>query len=195
VGTIYKRKVRFCTTCDRRLDTTAIWHACRTAGHPIEIREQSVWWIKYQLNGHPQCVSSGSTKKQVAKRLLRLREGDVEKGLPIAADVNRITFDDAATDLINDYTTNQRRSLRVLKLRLEKHLTPVFTRRRVMAISTLDIRAYTAKRQAAGASNASVNRDLIILKRMCRLALQAGKLLVQPYIPPLKGSQRPDGVL
>jgi integrase len=183
VGTIYRRKVRFCTACNQRLDTTAAWHRCKNAGHAIEIRAQSVWWIKYQFNGRPQCVSSGSDKKEVAKRLLKLREGDVEKGLPITAEVNRITFDQAAADLINDYTTNRRRSLRVLTLRLTKHLTPCFTRRRLMTISPLDVRAYTAKRQAAGASNASINRDLIILKRMCMLAAQAGKLLVRPYIP------------
>ena len=186
MGTVYKRKVRFCTTCDQRLDTTAAWRACETADHPIEIREQSVWWIKYQVTGRPVCVSSGSHKKEDAKRLLKLREGDVEKGMPITAEVNRITFDDAATDLINDYTTNKRRSSRVLDLRLKKHLTPFFARRRLMTISPLDVRAYTAKRQTAGASNASINRDLIILKRMCVLAMQAGKLMVRPYIPLLK---------
>ena len=37
-----------------------------------------------------------------------------------------------------------------------------------------------------GASNASINRDLIILKRICMLALQAGQLMVRPYIPLLK---------
>ena len=186
MGTIYKRKVRFCSTCDQRLDTTAAWRACETADHPIEIREQSVWWIKYQVAGRPVCISSGSDKKEDAKRLLKLREGDVEKGIPVTAEVNRITFDDAVKDLINDYTTNKRRSLRVLELRLKKHLTPFFTRRRLTTISTLDIRAYTAKRQAAGASNASINRDLIILKRMCTLAMQSGKLMVRPYIPLLK---------
>jgi integrase len=186
VGTIYRRKVKFCTTCDRRLDTTAAWHECQTAEHAIEIREQSVWWIKYQVNGRPQCVSSGSARKAVAKRLLKLREGDVEKGVPITAEVNRITFDQAAEDLVNDYTRNKRRSLRVLTLRLTKHLTPFFARRRLITICPLDIRAYTAKRQAEGASNASINRDLIVLKRMCMLAAQAGTLLVRPYIPLLQ---------
>ena len=183
MGTVYRRQVKFCTTCRRRLDTTAAWKACDATHHPIEIREQSIWWIKYQVGGRPVCVSSESERKEDAKRLLKLREGDVEKGVPISAQVNRILFDQAAEDLVNDYKTNQRRSLRVLELRLRKHLTPFFTRRRLMSISTLDVRAYTAQRQAQGASNASVNRDLIILKRLCRLATQAGKLMVRPYIP------------
>jgi len=186
VGTIYKRKVRFCTTCDQRLDTTAVWRACEAAGHAIEIREQSIWWIRYQLAGRPVCVSSGSARKAAAQKLLREREHLVDQGAALPAPVHRITFEEAAADLIRDYTTNQRRSLRVLTLRLAKHLTPFFARRRLLSLTTIDVRAYTATRQAEGASNASINRDLIILKRICMLAMQAGKLMVRPYIPLLK---------
>ena len=186
MGTIYRRQVRFCTTCDRRLDTTAARRACEVAGHAIKIREQSIWWIKYQVGGRPQCVSSNSDKKEDAKRLLKTREGDVVKGVPITAHVGRITFEDAAADLITDYTTNRRRSLRVVELRLAKHLRPFFGHRRLMTITTSDVRAFTARRLAQGASNAEINRELIILKRMCSLAMQAGKLMVRPYMPLLK---------
>ncbi len=186
MGTIYRRHVRFCTTCDRRLDTIAARHACEAAGHAIERRHQGPWWIKYQLNGRPQCVSAGTDKKKVAEDLLKLRESDVVKGIPMSAEVNRVTFDEAADDLIHDYQTNHRRSLRVLELRLNKHLRPVFTTRRLMSITTMDVRAYAATRQEAGATNATINRDLIILKRMCMLAMQAGTLMVRPYIPLLK---------
>jgi hypothetical protein len=34
--------------------------------------------------------------------------------------------------------------------------------------------------------NATINRELIVLKRMCTLAMQAGKLTVRRYIPLLK---------
>ncbi len=186
MGTVYRRQVRFCTTCDRRLDTTAARRACETAGHVIEIREQSRWWIRYHIGGRPQCVSSGSDKKEDAKRLLKAREGDVVRGVPITASVGRVTFDEAAADLITDYKTNRRRSLRVVELRVKKHLTPVFSQRRLMTMTTADVRTFTARRQAAGASNATINRDLMLLKRMCVLAMQAGKLTVRPYMPLLK---------
>ena len=136
--------------------------------------------------GPSQCVSSHSEKKADAKRLLKAREGDVVRGVPITASGGRVTFEDAAADLVNDYQTNRRRSLRVVELRLKKHLTPFFGHRRLLTITTADVRAFTARRQAAGASNASINRDLILLKRMGTLAMQAGKLTVRPYIPLLK---------
>jgi hypothetical protein len=68
-------------------------------------------------------------------------------------------------------------------LGLAKHLTPFFGHRRLITITTADVRAFTARRQAAGASNAEINRELILLKRLCTLAMQAGKLMVRPYIP------------
>jgi len=42
----------------------------------------NVWWIKYYRNGKPVRESSESTKETEAKKLLRLREGDVAKGVP-----------------------------------------------------------------------------------------------------------------
>ena len=186
MGTVYRRQVRFCTTCDRRLDTTAAQKICEAARHTIEVRDQGPYWIKYQVRGRPVCVSAGSDKKDEAKKLLREREHLVDTGAAVTAQANRVTFDDAAADLLNDYTTNKRRSLKTVQLRLKKHLTPYFAHRRLMTITTVDARAYTARRLAEGASNASVNRDLIILKRMCTLARQAGKLTVQPYIPLLQ---------
>ena len=186
MGTVYRRQVRFCTTCDRRLDTIAARQACEVAGHAIAIRDQGPWWIKYQVGGRPHCVSSNSEKKAEAKRLLKTREGEVVNGGPIPAPVGRVTFEDAAADLQHDYRTNRRRSWRVVALRLTKHLAPYFAHRRLITISTGDVRAYTARRLAQGASNAAVNRDLIIVKRMCTLALQAGKLTVRPYIPLLQ---------
>ena len=118
MGTVYRRQVRFCTTCARRRDTTAAWTACAAAGHAIEIRTPSIWWIKYQVGGRPQCVSTGSATKADATRLLRAREHRVDTGAAIPAQGNRVTFEEAAADLIPDYTTNRRRSLRVVALRL-----------------------------------------------------------------------------
>ena len=142
--------------------------------------------MKYHIGGRPQCVSSHSERKDDAKRLLKTREGDVVKGMPITAHVGQVTFEDAAADLQHDYRTNRRRSWRVVALRLTKHLAPYFAHRRLITMSTIDVRAYTARRLAQGASNAAVNRDLMILKRMCTLAMQAGKLMVRPYIPLLR---------
>jgi integrase len=54
------------------------------------------------------------------------------------------------------------------------------------AITTALVRAFIVKRQAAGASNAEINRELTALKRMFTLAVQGGKLMARPHIPLLQ---------
>ncbi|MGE5305362.1 MAG: site-specific integrase [Alphaproteobacteria bacterium] len=44
------------------------------------------------------------------------------------------------------------------------------------------IRAYVRDRQAEGAANASINRDMSALRRMFNLAIQAGRLSHRPYM-------------
>lgn len=47
--------------------------------------------------------SSESTKESDAKKLLKLREGDAVRGIPVTPRINRIMFQELANDVINDY--------------------------------------------------------------------------------------------
>ena len=164
-------------------------------------KRSKFWWIKYSRAGRPCRESSGSERESDAKRLLRLREGDLERGVAISPRVGRLTVDEAAADLVNDYQVNGKRSLPDLERRLRKHLLPFFSGRRLASLTTSDVRAYIAKRQtdlflvrrarrvhtAAGwrdepdvrrpPSNAEINRELTHLRRLFVLAMQSGKLL------------------
>ena len=148
--------------------------------------EFAIWWIKYYQGGRAVRESTGTKKETVARRVLRAREGDVEHGIPINPKMGRVTFEDAATDVLNDYKINGRKSHAVTKRRLELHLRPVFRGKRLIAITTADVRAFVATRLHAGAANGEVNRELSVLKRMFSLAIQAGKLHAKPYIPMLR---------
>ena len=53
----------------------------------------------------------------------------------------------------------------------------------------------SAAEPSAGASNAEINRELTILKRMFSLAIQAGKLLHKPHIPLLREDNIAHGLL
>ena len=55
---------------------------------------------------------TGSDKETVAKKLLKQREGDSVRGVPITPQTNRCTFDDLAQDVLNDYRANQRRTIK-----------------------------------------------------------------------------------
>lgn len=82
--------------------------------------------------------------------MLRDREGDVVRGVPISKDVGKITFDEAVTDLLNDYAMNRKRTHDDAQRRIKKHLSPFFGNRRMITITTTDLRAYVAKRQKDG---------------------------------------------
>jgi integrase len=161
-----------------------------------EIRRRGgVWWIRYYRNGKRYEESSGSDKKGAAIDLLKIREGDGAHGLPITPKVGRLRFDDAVADVVTDYRINGKRSLEDVQRRIDKHLTPYFGGRRMVAIMTPDIRSFVAERQTAKASNAEINRELAIIKRAFRLAVQAGKLLHVPHVPMLRENNVRTGFL
>ncbi len=180
-----------------------------------ELRQRgSIWWLRYYRNGVRHEESSHSERKGVAVDLLRIREGDISKGLPVSARIGRLKFREAADDMLADYRTNGKRSTDEVERRIRLHLEPWFSGRRMTSITTSDVRAYVAKRQTDTSivrkayerrgkdgstivvpeqvrtiervSNGEINRELTILKRIFSLATQAGKLLHKPHIPLLR---------
>ena len=107
----------------------------------------AVWWVKYYRNGRAMRESTGSAKESEAIRLLKIREGDIEHGLPVNPKLNRIRFDEAAKDLKTEYAVNGRRSADELERRIRLHLLPYFGGRRLAAITTADVNAFILKRQ------------------------------------------------
>ena len=143
--------------------------------------------------------STGSAKESDAIRLLKIREGDIERGLPVNPKLNRIRFDEAAKDLKTEYAVNGRCSADELERRIRLHLTPHFGGRRLATITTADVNTFILKRRTdvivfgegedrkeRKVSNGEINRELTTLKRMFNLARQDGKLTHVPHIPMLK---------
>jgi integrase len=135
----------------------------------------ATYQIRYYRNGQRIEESTGYTKYEDARELLKQREGDISKGVPITATSTRLTFDEAAGDVVTDYTVNAKRSLGELKRRITLHLTPVFAGRRLSSLTTADLRAFTARRLTAGAAAGEINRELAVVKRAFRLALEGDK--------------------
>ena len=155
--------------------------------------------------------STGTKNEVVARRMLRALEGDVERGIPIDPKVGRVTFDEAAEDMLNDYKANRKRTYIDAKRRIDKHLAPFFGNKRLSSLTASDIRAYIAKRLAdtylahparkvkrrngtwqelpevrRPVSVGEINRELTVLKRMFSLAIEAGKLHHKPHFAMLR---------
>jgi integrase len=66
------------------------------------------------------------------------------------------------------------------------HLDRFFTGRRLASIGGAEATAYAARRQVAGAANATINREVAVLIRMLRLAFERNQLPRLPVIRKLK---------
>ncbi len=146
----------------------------------------NVWWIQYYRNGRAFRESAKTPDKDTARDLLRIKEGDAARGLPIAPRVNQATFDELAADVITDYKVNGQRSLSDAERRFNLHLLPVFGGWRATNITTVDFRRYTLARQAAKATNGTINRELAMAKRAFILGMDAGKITFRPKVPMLR---------
>jgi integrase len=148
-----------------------------------------IWWLTWHVNGRRFSETSRSTRKDDARTLLKLREGDNAKGIPVTPRVGKYRYDEAVTDLLNHHKANRptaERQHKKLKRRIEQHLTPFFGGRKMVALTAADVRAYVARRLDQKAANGTINRELTILKRMFSLAMKAEILFRKPAIELLR---------
>ncbi len=144
------------------------------------IHESRVWWIQYYKNGRKFRESSGSIKRSDAEKLLRLREGMIARGIFVRPNIERIKFDELVEDLEVDYQVNGYSTFSDLKRRLRLHILPRFSGSFAASISRSHIMKFIAARQEEGASAASINRELSIVKRCFSLGVENSKVITPP---------------
>lgn len=145
------------------------------------------YWIKYYRAGKPYRESSRSDKESEAKRLLKLREGQIAENRFTGLRVERVRFDELAEDFLNDYRVNGKKSTDRAE-RSVNHLKAFFGGVKAIDITTDRIRSYILHRQDEEAENGTINRELAALKRMYHLASRMihPKVTNIPYIPSLR---------
>ncbi len=149
-----------------------------------ERKPVSVWWIQYSARGKVYRESTQSDKRQDATALLKKRLGEMGKGRLIGPDAEKVTFEDLAEMLTNDYEVNQRKSAKLIKGIVEQ-LRLTFGAMRALDITTDQITAYIRERLVR-VKPATVQNELSALGRMFALAVQAGRLPDKPHIPRLQ---------
>jgi integrase len=160
----------------------------RPRGTGSVFQRNNIWWIKYYQGGRPIRESSHSPNEKVARRLLQERLGAVAVGVQIRPKVERVLMSELWEDLKLDYKNNKRKSYDDAEARWRLHLEPFLGRSRAVDIGTDHVRKYTAQRMKEEASNATINRELALLKRMLHIGAKSSppKVLRIPNISMLQ---------
>ncbi|MBI4540275.1 MAG: tyrosine-type recombinase/integrase [Gemmatimonadetes bacterium] len=150
-------------------------------------RRGNVWWIDYGFRGRRYRESAGSTRKAEALALLRRRLEEMGRGRLVGPSAEKVTLDDLARLLLDDYDANGRRSAKRVELavRALKDFFSGYTR--ALDISTDRINRYIAhRRDSDGVQPATIQKELAALKRAFNLAVKAGLLEHVPHVPSLQ---------
>jgi integrase len=179
----------------------------RGTGSIYQQRGSANWWLQYYRNGKVYRQSAGTTNRRKAERMLQRKIGEIatgnflepasEKTIVIctrcahptddkeSSDSRKSACGCLAADLLTEYEANARHSLVNVRRNWEKHLATRFENTRARDVRTDALNQYITERQAEGASNASINRELAALKRAFKLGMIAGKVAKIPIFPHL----------
>lgn len=148
-----------------------------------------IWWIAYSKAGMgQQRESSKSRRREDAVRLLKARLGEIVTGNFVRPE--RMTMRELFQLVVDDYTARDHRSLYYVKLRIDTHLAPAVGKIRATEFGSEDVERYLRRRRNGEhrPANATLNRELAIIKRAFRLAAERTPPLVGrvPHILTLK---------
>lgn len=159
----------------------------RGTGSLFRQKGSQLWWLKYYISGRAVRESSGTAKRKEAEDRLKIKVAAALSG-EAGAVRNQTRLAELKDAMLRDYRLNEHKSLESVERRWKKHLTPYFGDIRVTDLTSERVDQYVDERKAAGASNATINRELAALKRALKIGFRNRKVQFVPPMPRLTES-------
>ncbi len=124
--------------------------------------ESEDWWARWYVpgeRGKPRRVSTQTANRQEAERFLR------GKMALMARDASDATIADLLALVSDDYLETGKRSKQDVDAKISAHLEPAFGKLRPGQLTSAHLKSYRDKRRGAGMANATINRELAVLRR------------------------------
>lgn len=163
---------------------------CRHCGHTFEIKpERSIYWISFRLaNGELVRESLGVVSRSFAETVLCKRKAEVAQCIYFG--INKIKFEDFAQDYFKKHSKEHKRSWITDSFHIND-FNLFFKGKYLSKISVEDIDNFKIERRKLVAE-ASVNRQLSLLRAMFNKAIAWGKLKDNP-VKSVRFYSEPDG--
>jgi integrase len=164
---------------------------------PKPYLRDSIWWIKFYKNGQPIRESSHSTDEAKARSLLKVRLGQVESGEYRGPTQSRVLVAALLDLVVEDYKISKKRSLDDLEYRIDKNLRKTLGTVRASMFSSTHVDNHIRSRRSTGASDATINRELAIVRRAFSLGMRTDPPLVnrKPWIRRLDEDNAREGFI
>lgn len=131
--------------------------------------------------------SAKSHLQEAARALIKKRVREIAKrGKLSGRETERTTYGDLERQLLSDIKANGRPSYLEGATYRCKHLRRAFGNARAAEIDYAKLAAYKTARLGAKASESTVRQELVLMGRMLRLGVMAGRLEHVPPIPTVK---------
>jgi integrase len=160
----------------------------------VYLREGSrVYMMAYKSGGKLIRESTGETSVKKARDVLAQRIAEVRTGKYTSPTVERVTVQELATDVLEDFIIQGHKDTVNPTIRWQQHLKPVFGHLKAKEVTRPMIDKYVSDRLKAKAANASCNRELAFLKRCFKLGFEHEKVYRVPSFPHLEENNTREG--
>ena len=156
----------------------------KSDGSGTVYKRGEIWWV--YINGKPTYQSSGSSKQADATKLRDKLIAQRHRGELKGGAQDRILIGELLDDLVKSDIEESTRY--VWGKVVEKSLRPFFGKLKAVRLSTDTMDAYRVKRKTGGVLDATVNRELSMLRTAFHNARKRTppKVNVVPYFPMVK---------